>query len=172
MLNNAPPAVPGTPIDPGDGFLMRQGYTVAWCGWQQDVPDVAGLMDRRAEPRAPRRPLLEGEVVAPNGGILRPFQKGQSGNAQGIYGGSAYHEARRICAMASPDAARKQVELMSDPDGRVAFMATEAVLRRGAGLPRDHSAEDEARNRINIKALSSEEQALLAKLLQEALGLE
>jgi hypothetical protein len=44
FLNCAPPAVPGAPIDPGDGFLMRQGYTVAWCGWQHDVPDAAGLM--------------------------------------------------------------------------------------------------------------------------------
>jgi Alpha/beta hydrolase domain len=44
FLNRALPAVPGTPIDPGDGFLMRQGYTVAWCGWQHDVPDVPGLM--------------------------------------------------------------------------------------------------------------------------------
>ena len=22
---------------PGNGFLMRQGYTVAWCGWQHDM---------------------------------------------------------------------------------------------------------------------------------------
>ena len=44
LLNNAAPAVPGAPIDPGDGFLMRHGYTVAWCGWQHDVPDVPGLM--------------------------------------------------------------------------------------------------------------------------------
>ncbi len=44
FLNNAAPAVPGEPIDPGDGFLMRHGYTVAWCGWQHDVPDVPGLM--------------------------------------------------------------------------------------------------------------------------------
>ena len=44
FLNRALPAVPGAPIDPGDGFLMRQGYTVAWCGWQHDVPDVPGLM--------------------------------------------------------------------------------------------------------------------------------
>ena len=29
FLNCAPPAVPGAPIDPGDGFLMRRGYTVA-----------------------------------------------------------------------------------------------------------------------------------------------
>jgi hypothetical protein len=44
FLNCAPPAVPGTPLDPGDGFLMRQGFAVAWCGWQHDVPDVPGLM--------------------------------------------------------------------------------------------------------------------------------
>ena len=51
FLNNTPPAVPGAPIDPGDGFLMRRGYTVAWCGWQHDVPDVAGLM-RASVPEA------------------------------------------------------------------------------------------------------------------------
>jgi len=51
FLNCALPAVPGTPIDPGDGFLMRQGYTVAWCGWQHDVPDVPGLM-RASVPEA------------------------------------------------------------------------------------------------------------------------
>ena len=30
-------------VDPGNGFLMRNGYTVVWCGWQYDVPDVAGI---------------------------------------------------------------------------------------------------------------------------------
>ncbi|MBM3224847.1 MAG: hypothetical protein FJZ47_13720, partial [Candidatus Tectomicrobia bacterium] len=25
-------------MDPGNGFLMRQGYTIVWCGWQDDVP--------------------------------------------------------------------------------------------------------------------------------------
>jgi len=44
LVNNAAPAVPGATIDPGDGFLMRHGYTVAWCGWQHDVPDIPGLM--------------------------------------------------------------------------------------------------------------------------------
>lgn len=28
-------------IDPGDGLLLSQGWTVAWCGWQWDV--IAGL---------------------------------------------------------------------------------------------------------------------------------
>ena len=55
-------------------------------------------------------------MLAPNGGILCPFQKGHTGNPQGIYGSGAYHEARRICAEASPEAARKQVELMGSDD--------------------------------------------------------
>jgi len=28
----------------GDGFLMRQGITVVWVGWQFDVRDQAGLL--------------------------------------------------------------------------------------------------------------------------------
>jgi Alpha/beta hydrolase domain len=31
-------------LELGNGFLMRQGYTVVWCGWQDDVPAVAGLI--------------------------------------------------------------------------------------------------------------------------------
>jgi hypothetical protein len=35
---------PATPEDFGNGFLMRHGYTVAWVGWQHDVPRRDGLM--------------------------------------------------------------------------------------------------------------------------------
>ena len=35
---------PSTPADFGNGFLMRHGYTVAWVGWQPDVPRQDGLM--------------------------------------------------------------------------------------------------------------------------------
>ena len=31
-------------LEPGNGFLMRQGYTVVWCGWQDDVPATPGLI--------------------------------------------------------------------------------------------------------------------------------
>jgi len=45
MLNSTPRVPdPTTPEDFGNGFLMRQGYTVAWCGWQPDVPRRDGLM--------------------------------------------------------------------------------------------------------------------------------
>ena len=37
-------ADPTTPADMGDGFLMKQGFTVLWVGWQFDVPQRAGLM--------------------------------------------------------------------------------------------------------------------------------
>jgi len=44
-FNRVPrPINPGAPTDPGDGFLMRHGYTVVWCGWQHDVPATEGLM--------------------------------------------------------------------------------------------------------------------------------
>ena len=43
-INSAPDVAPDAPLDPGNGFLMRQGYTVAWCGWQHDVPDAPGLL--------------------------------------------------------------------------------------------------------------------------------
>lgn len=31
-------------MEPGNGFLMRQGYTIVWCGWQDDVPEPPGLI--------------------------------------------------------------------------------------------------------------------------------
>jgi hypothetical protein len=44
-FNRVPRSInPAAPTDPGDGFLMRHGYTVVWCGWQHDVPAAEGLM--------------------------------------------------------------------------------------------------------------------------------
>jgi hypothetical protein len=38
FLNDAPEANdPNTLADAGNGFLMRQGYTIVWCGWQGDL---------------------------------------------------------------------------------------------------------------------------------------
>ena len=45
QFNRATPEpVPTARIDPGDGFLMRRGWTVAWCGWQWDVVRGPALM--------------------------------------------------------------------------------------------------------------------------------
>ena len=42
-LNSAPDTPPHADPHPGNGFLMRRGYTLVWCGWQHDVPDAPGL---------------------------------------------------------------------------------------------------------------------------------
>ena len=45
MFNSAPRVPdPSTAEEFGNGFLMRHGYTVAWAGWQSDVPRRDGLM--------------------------------------------------------------------------------------------------------------------------------
>jgi hypothetical protein len=36
---------PTTAADLGDGFLMREGYTLVWIGWETDVPAPAMRMD-------------------------------------------------------------------------------------------------------------------------------
>ena len=32
------------PMDEGNGFLMRCGYTQVWCGWQHDFPNTPGFL--------------------------------------------------------------------------------------------------------------------------------
>jgi hypothetical protein len=39
---------PTTAAQIGDGWLMRQGMTLAWMGWQWDVPERPGLLRLRA----------------------------------------------------------------------------------------------------------------------------
>ncbi|MBM3942974.1 MAG: hypothetical protein FJ316_08640 [SAR202 cluster bacterium] len=43
-FNLAPDGPPTAPLNTGDGLLMRQGYSIAWCGWQHDVPEAPGLL--------------------------------------------------------------------------------------------------------------------------------
>lgn len=50
-FNRAPPSfTPNAALDLGDGFLMRQGYTLVWVGWQFDIPHRGGLMGLEAPP--------------------------------------------------------------------------------------------------------------------------
>src|SRR5262245_22793971 len=62
------------PVDPehfGNGFLLRHGYTLAWAGWQPDVPRRDGLMALGAPQargvsgrvRCEWRPNLPGDVL-------------------------------------------------------------------------------------------------------------
>ena len=62
-FNNAPEVAPDAPMDPGNGFLMRYGYTVVWCGWQCDVPDLPGVMRINVPDAVTAEGPISGEVV-------------------------------------------------------------------------------------------------------------
>ena len=74
-LNSAPEVAPDALLDPGNGFLMRLGYTVVWCGWQHDVPESAGLLRIRV-PEA----LEDGRPVS--GKIAVTFQLNAAAEVQ------------------------------------------------------------------------------------------
>ena len=45
MLNNSPEVSSSSSgWEPGNAFLLENGYTLTWCGWQHDVPDTPGLL--------------------------------------------------------------------------------------------------------------------------------
>ena len=63
-INSAPEVAPGAALDPGNGFLMRQGYTVVWCGWQHDVPDVPGALRINVPEAIEQDGPISGNIVA------------------------------------------------------------------------------------------------------------
>ena len=62
---NSAPAVtdPMAPLEPGNGFLMRRGYTVVWGGWQADLPDMPGLIGLQAPYAVGPGGPLEGKIL-------------------------------------------------------------------------------------------------------------
>ncbi|MFN0093404.1 MAG: alpha/beta hydrolase domain-containing protein [Dehalococcoidia bacterium] len=48
LNNRIAPLEPTDEIPATNGFLFRRGFTVAWCGWQWDVPAAPGLTGLRA----------------------------------------------------------------------------------------------------------------------------
>ena len=63
MFNSTPRVPdPTTAKDFGNGFLMRQGYSVAWVGWQVDVPRNVPGQDGLMALDAPRVPGVTGYV--------------------------------------------------------------------------------------------------------------
>ena len=74
-LNSSPRAIdPTAPLDPGNGFLMRYGFTIVWCGWQADVPFDPNLIGLQAP-----------DALGPDGGpltgrMLCQFQSNETTN--------------------------------------------------------------------------------------------
>ena len=63
-FNRSPPSFdPNAPLDLGDGFLMQQGYTLVWVGWQFDLPHRGGLMGLEAPPVLENGKPVVGQVT-------------------------------------------------------------------------------------------------------------
>ncbi len=63
-LNDVPAATDFlAPLQAGNGFLMRQGYTVVWCGWQADVPPTPGLIGLQAPKAVGSNGPLVGDIL-------------------------------------------------------------------------------------------------------------
>jgi len=92
MFNSAPRSNdPGTLEDFGNGFLMRHGYTVAWVGWQPDVPRQDGLMALTV----PRVPGVSGRVRCE----FRPNSR-----AEALPLADRYHIPHPVASLDDPDA--------------------------------------------------------------------
>src|SRR6266481_3376353 len=73
---------------------------------------------------------------------LVPFPKGKSGNPGGRT--KKFAQCQRLCREASPDAARRLIELMQSEDERVALMAADKVFERAWGRPKEFDPNAES----------------------------
>jgi hypothetical protein len=95
----------------------------------------------------------------------RKWKPGQSGNPGGRT--AAYNEAMRICREASPEAARKMVGLMDSEDPRVAYMATNTVLERAWGKPKEFEPNAEREpSALDFSRLNREQRQQMRELLE------
>ena len=62
-LKNINSAPEDDPTSPGNGFLMRRGYTQAWCGWQHDVPHQPGTLRVRVPNAADANSPVTGRIA-------------------------------------------------------------------------------------------------------------
>jgi alpha/beta hydrolase family protein len=67
-LNGAPEG--GHPQNAGNGFLMRRGFTVAWSGWQGDVPPGNDRLTARFPIISGITGMVREEFIAENTGLL------------------------------------------------------------------------------------------------------
>jgi hypothetical protein len=68
--------------------------------------------------------------------VAKQFKPGQSGNPDGSRG-AAHVDVVRLARSHSVDAVLRLVELMASDDERVALMASQALLDRAFGKPKD-----------------------------------
>ncbi|MCP5080204.1 MAG: hypothetical protein GY948_00735 [Alphaproteobacteria bacterium] len=121
--------IPGDEIKPGDGFLMRHGWTLAWCGWQWDAPKPGPRMGI-TPPRVPASALEpDGNMqlrIQPNARTssfpLTDQHVGSIGNHKAIAASSVDDPGARMLVRTSmyaapQEIARAQWRFARDEDG-------------------------------------------------------
>jgi hypothetical protein len=94
MFNSAVRVVdPTTAEDFGNGFLMRHGYTVAWCGWQHDVP-------RQDDLQALTVPVARGENGPISGPVLCEWRP--NSRVEALPMADRYHVAQPTADLTDP----------------------------------------------------------------------
>ena len=98
---------PMMPVEPGNGFLLRKGYTVVFGGWQADVPPTPGLIGMRVPEALDEqgRPLI--------GKILCWFQEQE---AQASQWQLLSHKDHLPHPPADPDEAEAQMFVKDHPN--------------------------------------------------------
>src|SRR5690242_9862071 len=94
-------------------------------------------------------------------GLKPPWPKGVSGNPSGHSG--LYGETVRLARQAAPAAMRRLIELIDDPDPRVATVASNAVLDRAFGKSKEMKEEEaeQCETEVELSKLSPEHKQLL-----------
>jgi hypothetical protein len=108
----------------------------------QLAPSQPAEIPQSFPPAPPRQRSARGRHPA----SLANLVKWQAGQPNPNPGGRTddYLACQRICRDASPDAARKLVELINDPDPRIALMAADKIVDRAWGRPRDYDPKRDA----------------------------
>ncbi len=93
--------IPGDDIKPGDGFLMRHGWTLAWCGWQWDAPKPGPRMGISP-------PNVPASALDPDGNMQLRIQPNTHTPSFALtdqhVGSIGNHKAIAACASDDPDA--------------------------------------------------------------------
>jgi Alpha/beta hydrolase domain len=120
---------PHGPEDFGNGFLMRHGYTVAWVGWQPDVPRRDGLMALSVPAAADGPRPISGLVrceFRPNGAIdVLPLA-------------DRYHIPNPVARLDDPDAELTVREHAGAPAAVIPRRSWRFARRAGADVVPDH----------------------------------
>jgi hypothetical protein len=116
------------------------------------------------KPGLPRAREADGWRPGRNGGWLKPIQKGDRRQA-GYRKPNKYIETLHLARKASPDAMRTLIQRLNDPDGRVAIVAASHILERAWGRVKEQTPEEVEQQAIDLSGLSSEELAVMTKLV-------